>query len=76
MDFLTLLLYIKMQMREIQEKFVRFENMEKQMEKEWLQLHNMRSQLFDDQLTVLQHKAPLKFAERGEEKMKTLDSIP
>lgn len=76
MEYLTLLLCIKMQMREIQEKIVRFENMEKQMEKEWLQLHNIRSQLFNDQLNVLQHKAPLKFAERGEEKMKTLDSIP
>ncbi|KAJ8631236.1 hypothetical protein MRB53_024559 [Persea americana] len=67
---------IDVQMREIQEKIVRFENMEMQMEKEWLQLHNIRSQLFNDQLTVLQHKAPTKFAESGEEKTKTLDSIP
>lgn len=63
-------------MRQIQDKIVRFENLEMQMEKEWLQLHNMRSQLFADQLTILQHKAPLKFAERVEEKFRTIDSIP
>lgn len=65
---------IEVQMKEIQEKIVCFEDMEMQMEKEWLQLNYMKSLLFADQLTVLQHKAPLKFTESVEEK-NTTDAV-
>ncbi|XP_077215711.1 switch subunit 3 [Tasmannia lanceolata] len=67
---------IDVQMKEIQEKIVHFEGLELQMEKEWLQLHYMENLLFSDQLTFLQQRAPLRFAESGErEKIKDADVV-
>ncbi|KAJ0025946.1 hypothetical protein Pint_09176 [Pistacia integerrima] len=44
------------QMKEIQEKIVRFEKLDLQMEKEWQQLEEMKNMLFVDQLSLLFHK--------------------
>eukprot|EP00262_Sarcandra_glabra_P002447 TRINITY_DN1273_c0_g1_i2.p1 TRINITY_DN1273_c0_g1~~TRINITY_DN1273_c0_g1_i2.p1 ORF type:complete len:369 (-),score=89.39 TRINITY_DN1273_c0_g1_i2:162-1157(-) len=64
---------IEVQMKDIQERIIHFENLELQMEKEWLQLEDMKYQLFADQQTLLQQKkAPSSFAGSGErEKIKT-----
>ncbi|XP_058070284.1 SWI/SNF complex subunit SWI3B [Magnolia sinica] len=67
---------IEVQMKEIQEKIVHFEGLDMQMEKEWLQLQHMKDLLFADQLTILQHRAPLRFGESGEkDKVKSTDAV-
>ncbi|KAM7518064.1 hypothetical protein LguiB_017026 [Lonicera macranthoides] len=45
------------QLKEIKEKIVGFEEFELQMEREWQQLEQMKNMLFVDQLTLLFHKA-------------------
>ena len=65
---------IHLQMKKIQEKIKHFEEVELQMEKEWLQLRYMKDLFFADQLAFLQHKAratPPEGSERG--KIKTCD---
>ncbi|XP_044475602.1 SWI/SNF complex subunit SWI3B-like [Mangifera indica] len=47
---------IETQMKEIQDKIVRFEKLDLQMEKEWQQLEEMKNMLFVDQLSLLLHK--------------------
>ncbi|KAF3446935.1 hypothetical protein FNV43_RR12115 [Rhamnella rubrinervis] len=47
----------QVQMKEIQDKIVRFEAMDLQMEKEWQQLEQMKNMLFVDQLTLLFNKS-------------------
>ncbi|KAK1305782.1 SWI/SNF complex subunit SWI3B [Acorus calamus] len=62
---------VEVQMKEIQEKMMKFEELESQMEKEWLQLHRIQSLLFADQLALIQQqqqelqqqKPPLKTTE-------------
>ncbi|KAK2660979.1 hypothetical protein Ddye_007512 [Dipteronia dyeriana] len=49
---------IEVQMREIQNKIVRFEKLDLQMEKERQQLEQMKNMLFVDQLSLLFHKTP------------------
>ncbi|XP_047327914.1 SWI/SNF complex subunit SWI3B [Impatiens glandulifera] len=44
------------QMKEIQEKILKFEEVDLQMEKEWQQLHQMKNLLFADQLTLIFNK--------------------
>ncbi|XP_026394785.1 SWI/SNF complex subunit SWI3B-like [Papaver somniferum] len=46
---------VEVQMKEIQEKIVHFEEMELHMEKEWHQLQDMKNQFFADQLAFLYH---------------------
>lgn len=46
----------EVQMKEIQDKIVHFEEFEYQMEKEWEQLQQLKNLLFVDQLTLLFHK--------------------
>lgn len=46
-----------LQMKEIQDKIVRFEELDLQMEKEWQQLEQMKNLLFVDQVSVLSHKS-------------------
>lgn len=48
-----------LQMKEIQDKILHFEDMELLLEKERLQLQYMRDLLFADQLAVKQHKIQL-----------------
>lgn len=48
-----------LQMKEIQDKLVHFEELELLMEKEWQQLKYMKDLLFADQLTFLQQKPRL-----------------
>lgn len=50
---------VEVQMKEIQEKLVHFEELELLMEKEWHQLKHMKDLLFADQLTILQQKPRL-----------------
>lgn len=59
-------------MKEIQDKIVRFEKLDLQMEKEWQQLEEMKNMLFVDQLSLLFHKtsAP-KTGDHAEENVKT-----
>lgn len=47
----------EVQMKEVLDKIIRYEQMELHLEREWHQLHQMRHQLFLDQLTLLFHKA-------------------
>ncbi|XP_021648395.1 SWI/SNF complex subunit SWI3B isoform X2 [Hevea brasiliensis] len=47
---------IEVQMKEIQDKIVRFEEMDLLMEKEWQQLEQIKNLLFVDQLSLLFHK--------------------
>ncbi|MQL69995.1 hypothetical protein Taro_002303 [Colocasia esculenta] len=51
---------VGVQMKEIQEKIVHFEELELLMEKEWLQLQHMKNLLFADQLNLLQQRSKLK----------------
>ncbi|XP_062013491.1 SWI/SNF complex subunit SWI3B [Rosa rugosa] len=46
----------EVQMKEIQDRIVRFEELDLQLEKEKQQLEQMKSMLFVDQLTLLSHK--------------------
>lgn len=46
----------EVQMKEIQDRIVRFEELDLQLEKEKQQLEQMRAMLFVDQLTLLSHK--------------------
>lgn len=48
---------VEVQMKELQDKIVHFEEVELQMEKEWKQLAHMKNLLFTDQLNILFHKA-------------------
>ncbi|XP_059460648.1 SWI/SNF complex subunit SWI3B [Corylus avellana] len=48
---------ITQQMKAIQNKLVRFEDLDLQMEKEWQQLESMKNMLFVDQLALLFHKS-------------------
>lgn len=59
-------------MKEIQDKIVRFEKLDLQMEKEWQQLEEMKNMLFVDQLSLLLHKtsAP-NIGDHAEDNMKT-----
>ncbi|PKA55798.1 SWI/SNF complex subunit SWI3B [Apostasia shenzhenica] len=67
---------VEVQMKEIQDKLVRFEKVEMLLEKEWRQLKHMKDFLFADQLTVLQHKPRLKPPETGNgEKVRTSNSF-
>lgn len=47
---------VEVQMKEIQDKLTRYEQMDLEVEKEWHQLQQMKHQLFLDQLTILFHK--------------------
>lgn len=70
-----------LQMKEIQDKILRFEELDLQMEKEWQQLDQMKNLLFADQLSVLSKRSvttkidergsTLKAEERGDENAKT-----
>ncbi|GLU00108.1 hypothetical protein SLE2022_175010 [Rubroshorea leprosula] len=63
---------IQVQMKEIQDKILRFEAFDLQMEKEWHQIERMKSLLFADQLNLLFHKsAVLRTKDRIEENGKT-----
>ncbi|GKU98196.1 hypothetical protein SLEP1_g11229 [Rubroshorea leprosula] len=63
---------IQLQMKEIQEKIVRFEEFDLQMEKEWEQMERMKSLLFSDQLNLLFHRdAVLRTEDRKRETIKT-----
>ncbi|KAG6704516.1 hypothetical protein I3842_07G136500 [Carya illinoinensis] len=60
---------ITLQMKEIQDKLVHFEELDLQMEKEWQQLEQMKNMLFVDQLTLLFHRSSApKTDERMEQK--------
>ena len=48
-----------LQMKEIRDKIVRFEEFDLHMEKEWQQLKQMKNLLFVDQLTLLFQKSPV-----------------
>ncbi|KAK9270353.1 hypothetical protein L1049_025932 [Liquidambar formosana] len=63
----------EVQMKEIQEKIIHFEEFEIQMEKEWKQLQQVKSLLFADQLSLLFHKtaAPKSGENMREEDVKT-----
>uniref|UniRef100_A0A6M2F0F4 SWI/SNF complex subunit SWI3B n=1 Tax=Populus davidiana TaxID=266767 RepID=A0A6M2F0F4_9ROSI len=71
----------EVQMKEIQDKILRFEELDLQMEKEWQQLDQMKNLLFADQLSVLSKRSlttkidergsTLKAEERGDENAKT-----
>lgn len=50
------------QMKEIRDEIIHFEQLELAMEKEWAQLKGMQSQLFEDKLKLLQQRAPLRFS--------------
>ncbi|GLT74023.1 hypothetical protein SLA2020_458440 [Shorea laevis] len=63
---------IQVQMKEIQEKIVRFEEFDLQMEKEWQQMERMKGLLFSDQLNLLFHRnAVLRTEDRKREIIKT-----
>lgn len=55
-----------MQMKGIQDKLVRFEELDLQREKEMQQLEQLKSTLFVDQLTLLFHRSS---GAKGEERM-------
>ncbi|KAJ6336621.1 hypothetical protein OIU76_006488 [Salix suchowensis] len=71
----------EVQMKEIQDKILRFEELDLQMEKEWQQVDQMKNLLFADQLSVLSKRSSttkidergstLKAEERGDENAKT-----
>lgn len=64
----------EVQMKEIQDKLVHFENLDMQMEKEWQQLEQMKNMLFVDQLTLLFHRSSApKTDERMEQKSVRID---
>ncbi|XP_020252012.1 SWI/SNF complex subunit SWI3B, partial [Asparagus officinalis] len=50
---------VEAQMKTIKEKIEHFEDVELQVEKEWLQLRHMKDLFFADRLALLQHKARL-----------------
>lgn len=59
-------------MKEIQDKIVRFEEMDLLMEKEWQQLDQIKNLLFVDQLTLMFHKKSTpKTGELMEENVRT-----
>lgn len=59
-------------MKEIQDKIIRFESLDLQMEEEWKQLEQVKNLLFVDQLSVLFHKSNArKNGDRPEENVKT-----
>lgn len=61
-----------LQMKEIQDKIIRFESLDLQMEEEWKQLEQVKNLLFVDQLSVLFHKSNArKNGDRTEENVKT-----
>lgn len=68
---------VQAQMKEIQEKIEKFEEVELQMEKEWLQLRHMKDLFFADQLALVQHTAPSSSTspENGGIEMKTNDDV-
>ncbi|EEF33368.1 DNA binding protein, putative [Ricinus communis] len=63
---------VEVQLKEIQDKIIRFEKLDLLMEKEWQQLEQVKNLLFVDQLTLLFHKksAP-KTEEHVEENVRT-----
>lgn len=65
------------QMKEIQDKIVHFEELELLLEKERLQLRHMKDLLFADHLAIMQHKMQLlsKGSEKGE-KVKQTNHVP
>ncbi|KAF8406747.1 hypothetical protein HHK36_008839 [Tetracentron sinense] len=67
---------IEVQMKEIQDKIVHFEELELHMEKEWQQLQHAKNLLFVDQLTLLHHRTtPLNIGESIQnENVKTTDA--
>ncbi|THU58512.1 hypothetical protein C4D60_Mb03t15100 [Musa balbisiana] len=68
---------VQVQMKEIQDKIVHFEELELLLEKERLQLRHMKDLLFADQLAIMQHKMQLlsKGSEKGE-KVKQTNHVP
>ncbi|KDP36743.1 hypothetical protein JCGZ_08034 [Jatropha curcas] len=63
---------IEVQMKEIQDKIVHFEELDLLMEKEWQQLEQIKNLLFVDQLALLFHKkSTSKTGERVEENVRT-----
>lgn len=75
---LSKMIYIFLvQMKEIQDKIVHFEELELLLEKERLQLRHMKDLLFADQLAIMQHKMQLlsKGNEKGE-KVKQTNHVP
>lgn len=65
---------LHVQLKTIQEKIQHFEELELQMEKEWLQVRYMKDLFFADQLALVQHKARGMSPAIGEgEKTKTSD---
>lgn len=63
---------VEVQMKEIQDKIIRFESLDLQMEEEWKQLEQVKNLLFVDQLSVLFHKSNArKNGDRTEENVKT-----
>ncbi|OAY22475.1 SWI/SNF complex subunit SWI3B isoform X2 [Manihot esculenta] len=63
---------IDVEMKEIQDKIVRFEEMDLLMEKEWQQLDQIKNLLFVDQLTLMFHKKSTpKTGELMEENVRT-----
>ncbi|OVA00684.1 SANT/Myb domain [Macleaya cordata] len=68
---------VEVQMKEIQEKIVRFEEVELQMEKEWHQLQHMKNLLFADQMAFLFHRTTPLTNEASIEKgsVKTTDIV-
>ncbi|XP_064999899.1 SWI/SNF complex subunit SWI3B-like isoform X1 [Musa acuminata AAA Group] len=68
---------VQVQMKEIQDKIVHFEELELLLEKERLQLRHMKDLLFADQLAIMQHKMQLlsKGNEKGE-KVKQTNHVP
>ncbi|KAJ4825787.1 hypothetical protein Tsubulata_029410 [Turnera subulata] len=60
------------QMKEIQDKIIRFEELDLQIEKEWRQMEQMENLLFIDQLSLLFHKGSTqKRVDRLEDNVKT-----
>ncbi|CAL9047958.1 SWI/SNF complex subunit SWI3B isoform X2 [Musa acuminata AAA Group] len=68
---------VQVQMKEIQDKIVHFEELELLLEKERLQLRHMKDLLFADQLAIMQNKMQLlsKGNEKGE-KVKQTNHVP
>lgn len=48
---------IAVQIKEIQDKLVHFEEIDLQVEKEWQQLHQLKNLIFGDELTLMFHRA-------------------
>ncbi|XP_043699645.1 SWI/SNF complex subunit SWI3B [Telopea speciosissima] len=68
---------VEVQMKEIQDKIIHFEEVELQMEKEWQQLQHMKSLIFVDQQNLL-HQRTIPESKIGGsigEKFKTTDAV-